>query len=735
MVRRALLGALLLQGLAVQAQQDLGVPRDLIEQRIEIAAERLGDDSDVDLTNLFEVLIDRYNDPIDLNSTSADELASLQLLSDVQITAIVDHVRTYGRFTDIYELQTIDQLDAASIRLILPFVEVRTVSGGTRASLKEMLRNGSHELVVRSQITIEQRKGFIGGGDPFNKPYTDPDGDALPNVDDPVVYDSLRANSKVYLGSPWKLYSRYRFRYRQNVSFGITAEKDEGEEFLGRSQPLDTGFLDLGQQPKGFDFYSAHLFVRNVGPVKAVAVGDYLAQFGQGLTFWSGFGFAAKSAYTMNVKRNTPGLSPYTSVNENQFLRGAAVQVEPVKHLELTVFGSRKGLDANVQNPDDPQAENVDQSATISSFQEDGLHRTVNELEKKDAIGETIYGGHLRYRRGTWSVGTTAARSQYDLDLVRNTQPYNQFEFQGSTNTNVGVDWNVMHRNLTWFGEGARSANGGMAGLTGLLIALDRRLSVAMLYRDYQRDYIGLYSLAFAEGTNAWNERGLYTGIEVRPNRVWTINAYFDQFRFPWLRYQTNGPSQGSDWLAQVTWKPSKRVELYGRVRRQDRQRNTEDDVDGVDPLVPVTQVNYRVNASYKVSESVGLRTRVETVDYERGASPLEHGFILYQDIVHRPLKSPVELSGRIALFASDSYDARVYAYENDLIGLFSIPPYYDRGMRWYLMVRATPLRRVDVWVRYGAWIYNGQDRISSGLQEISGNMRSDLKLQVRLRF
>jgi hypothetical protein len=723
MMRRALHGALWLLGLPLFAQQDLGVPRDLIEQRIEIAAERLGDDSDVDLTNLFEVLIDRYNDPIDLNRTTADELASLQLLSDVQITAIVDHVRKHGRLLDIYELQAIDQLDAASIRLILPFVTVRTTDGGTNASIKEMLRNGSHELVVRSQISIEQRKGFIGGGDPFNKPYTDPDGEPLPDVGDPVVYDSLRANSRVYLGSPWKLYTRYRFRYRQNVSFGITAEKDEGEEFF------------RGSQPDGFDFYSAHLFVRNVGPVKAVAVGDYLAQFGQGLTFWSGFGFAAKSAFTMNVKRNTPGLSPYTSVNENQFLRGAAVQLEPVKHVELTLFGSRKRLDANVQNPDDPQAENVDQSATISSFQEDGLHRTVNELKKKDAIGETIIGGHLRYRRNTWSVGTTAARSAYDLDLVRNTQPYNQFEFQGSTNTNVGVDWNVMHRNLTWFGEGARSANGGMAGLTGLLIALDRRLSVAMLYRDYQRNYVGLYSLAFAEGTNAWNERGLYTGIEVRPNREWTINAYFDQFRFPWLRYQTNGPSQGSDWLAQVTWRPSKRVELYGRVRRQDRQRNTEQDVDGVEPLVPVTQVNYRVNANYKVSESVSLRTRVETVDYERGASPLEHGFILYQDIVHRPLRSPVELSARIAVFATDSYDARLYAYENDIIGLFSIPPYYDRGMRWYLMVRATPLRRVDVWVRYGAWIYNGQDRISSGLQEISGNVRSDLRMQVRLRF
>ena len=45
-----------------------------------------------------------------------------------------DSQRALGRRVEYVEL------DAASIRLILPFVEVRTVSGGTRASLKEMRR-------------------------------------------------------------------------------------------------------------------------------------------------------------------------------------------------------------------------------------------------------------------------------------------------------------------------------------------------------------------------------------------------------------------------------------------------------------------------------------------------------------------------------------------------------------------------------------------------------------------
>lgn len=48
-----------------------------------------------------------------------------------------------------------------------------------------MLANGRHEYLLRTQIDIEQRRGFIGGGDPFNKPYYYPNGAPLPDTDDP----------------------------------------------------------------------------------------------------------------------------------------------------------------------------------------------------------------------------------------------------------------------------------------------------------------------------------------------------------------------------------------------------------------------------------------------------------------------------------------------------------------------------------------------------------------------
>jgi len=480
-----------------RAQVD-GVPRDLIEQRIEAAAEQLG--GEADLSNLFEILTDRYLDPIDLNHTDAQELSTILLLSDVQISDILQHRQRFGRFLNVYELQTLNSMDVRTIRMILPFVEVRENPLGSTASLREILNKGTHEITVRSTMNIESRRGFMDRPSPFGKDFAYADGDPLPDFADPNVVDSLRRNNRVYLGSPFRVYTRYRFRYRQNISFGFTAEKDEGEEFF------------RGTQPNGFDYYSAHLFVRNIGRLKALAIGDYQAQFGQGLTFWNGLGFAAKSSFTMNVKRNAPGLAPYTSVNENLFLRGVAATFDVGKHFEVTAFGSRKNIDANVQSAaasaEDSLGINQGSEVIFSSFLEDGFHRTFTEVSRKDALGENIVGGHVAYKRRSMTIGATAAHVEYTGALSRNVQPYNQFDFNGAQNTTAGLDWNVLYRNLTWFGEAATSANGGMAMNTGVLLSLDKRVSMSMLYRNYGRDFHGLYSVAFAEGTNPWNERG-----------------------------------------------------------------------------------------------------------------------------------------------------------------------------------------------------------------------------------
>ena len=91
-------------------------------------------------------------------------------------------------------------------------------------------------------------------------------------------------NSK-QVGSPDNLYLRYRFKYQNHLSIGFTAEKDAGESFLPNKKVNE---LFNQQTTAGFDFYSAHFYLREVGKIKGLALGDFHIQLGQGLTFWSG---------------------------------------------------------------------------------------------------------------------------------------------------------------------------------------------------------------------------------------------------------------------------------------------------------------------------------------------------------------------------------------------------------------------------------------------------------------
>ena len=134
-MRRLLLLAALLSIVAgLHAQTLPPALRDLIEQRIENTAEQLGDNSDVDLSAAVHQLMDRLSDPIDLNHTDAEELASLHLLSDLQINAILDHIKQFGKYISIYELQTVEGMDVATLVFLQPFVTVHGV-GRTRTLL------------------------------------------------------------------------------------------------------------------------------------------------------------------------------------------------------------------------------------------------------------------------------------------------------------------------------------------------------------------------------------------------------------------------------------------------------------------------------------------------------------------------------------------------------------------------------------------------------------------------
>src|SRR6185436_18252229 len=161
-------------------------------------------------------------------------------------------------------------------------------------------------------------------------------------------------------------------------------------------------------------------------------------------------------------------------------------------------------------------------------------------------------------------------------------------------------------------------------------------------------------------------------------------NAYFDRFEFPWLRYQVDAPSSGFEYLAQLAYAPSKTFDAYARVKHSSKEENNTSVESFINPLTNLDQTNYRFHVRYKISPSVLLANRVEIVEFAKGTHQ-ENGFLIFQDVAYKLNRFTV--SFRYVLFDSDSYDSRIYTYENDVLYAFSIPSYYYRGSRYYAVV------------------------------------------------
>lgn len=674
----------------------------IIQQRIEFISEQL-ESEDIDLTDVIEVLYYRLESPLNLNSATKESLRELNLLTDVQVNDLLLHRERFGKLITVYELQSLKYWDMETIFLVLPFIRVDDRLEQLHISFKEAIRRGKFEWYARYQRVLEQKKGYA------------------------PVSDSVLANSNSYYhGNPDKYYTRFRYSYRTNLSIGFTAEKDPGEQFF------------KGAQKYGFDFYSVHAFYKGGKYIQSVALGDYQVQIGQGLNLWSGYAFG-KTADAVNVKKNAIPLRPYTSVDEVRFMRGAAVDLG-YRDFRLLFFGSVKKVDGAVQYMESVMANDLDYvvgNEYISSISMTGFHRTNSEIARKGSLTETIYGGNFRYGKRNLHIGVAGVYWGYNKDFNKPILPYNQFDFRGQSTTSFSADYSYVIRNFHFFGEtGFVSHSKSRANIHGILFALDSRATMTLVYRNYQRGYETFYNAAFAEsGRMAKNEKGVYAGLNVNLNRAWTLNAYFDLFEFPWLKYQVDQPSHGHEFLIQSTYRPSGKLEIYGRFRQQLRQKNSRISDGSVTEIEDVIQRNYRINIAYKVSDDFTIKSRVEYVTINRMSRPQENGILFTQDLLYKPKKYPFDITLRYALFDTDSYDTRIYTFESNALYVFSIPAYYYQGSRAYALLRLTLFKRVDLWIRYGVFLYSNVKSLGTGPEEINNNQKSDLTVQLRLKL
>jgi len=659
-------------------------PSSNIEQELENLTQN-NEDAETEDDSYQQELAQYLKHPINLNTADAVLLNELRPLSALQIQNLITYRQYLGKLNSVYELQAIPGWDLNSIKKILPYIEV-SESVNPVADLGQRLKKGEHSILLRVTRVLEKSRGYL--------------------------LDSSTAKN-YYPGSPQKVYFRYKYVYQNLLQFGILGEKDAGEQFF------------KGGQSQGFDFYSAHIFIRRLGIIKALAIGDYTVNMGQGLTQWQSLAFK-KGPDISTIKRQSSVLRPYNSAGEINFHRGAAITIGR-KNWEITAFGSYRKLDANFIAADTlQQFEDI-----VSSLQTTGYHRTQSELEDKGIQRQLSFGGNFAFQYKRLHIGFNGIHYQFKLPLQKSSDPYNLFALSGKSFGNYSIDYSITFKNFHFFGEAATNATGGTAFVNGILLSAANSVDISMLYRNINRKYQSLYTNAFTEGTYPTNEQGLYTGIAIRPSSAWQINGYFDFYKFPWLRYRVNAPSNGSDYLIQLTYRPNRQLEIYSRFKKESKAINYNPDGLTLSPVPAQPKQNWRTQFSYKISRSVTLRNRTEMVWFDHKGPADSRGFLIFADVLYKPIMKPFSAGIRLQYFETDDYNSRLYTFENDVLFSYSIPVFYDKGYRYYLNLSYDLTRRLTVYGRIAQTVNPNRTSIGSGLDEIEGTHKTEVKLQL----
>jgi len=665
---------------------------------IEDLIENIARDTEMELdyTTLLNDLVYYLNNPLNLNTASYEELEKLHFLTDFQILSLQCYISEHGDILSVYELPLVYGFTEELARRIEPFVTVEP-AGAAQRELEpgRFLMQTDQQLFIRASGILQKQSGYTA-------------------IADSLLQQNPNAR---YSGNSLKLYTRYAFRYKDRIRAGYTGEKDAGEEFF------------TGSNRYGFDFNSAYIQISDTRRVKEFIAGDYQVGFGQGLNTWSGLAFE-KSPDVVNLRKKSQGISRFTSTNENVFFRGLAATID-LNRFEFTGFVSNKHIDANITETDSLDGGPL----AFSSFQTSGIHAIPRQIEDEDAIRETIIGGNLSCNFEHARLGLSVTHYFFNADLIRSDDPYDLFRFHGSKNTNYSLDYYIQLSKLSFFGETGMSNNKGLAVMNGVLIDLTPPVSLSLLQRMYQKDYQALYANAFSENTETTNENGLYMGILTYPFPKWTFSGYIDAFSFPWLKYSNSSPSSGYDWLIQADYHNRDHLNAYIRVRQNNKPVDIRKAEPGIDHSGKKILLRFRFHCDYPVGSAFVFQDRIELSFSKKDNEALLKGYMIYHDILFRPSTFPLSFTFRYAMFDTQGWEPRIYTYEHDVLYAFSIPAFYDRGIRAYLNTKYSVNKNLDIWLKISNTYWPDRETICSGLDEIEGKNKTEVRVQVRVRF
>lgn len=657
----------------------------------EIAEQLITNDEDnaYQWENLFEELSDLKENPLNINSATKEQLERFPFLNSQLIENILYYLYKYGAMVSINELMVVEDMDLATFRLLKPFITCQPLEEKTHTpTLKSILKYGKQELSARMDIPLYTRAGY--------QPFTS---------------DYIKENpNKRYLGPSFYHNLRYKFRYTDKVYIGFTAEKDPGEPFFA------------GNNKKGYDYYSPYFYIRDFGKIRALALGNYRLNYGYGLVMNTDFNMGKTTALNTLLNRES-GIKKHSSTDEYNYFQGIAGSIQLSEHFTADAFYSYRQMDGIVDN------------RFITSLKEDGYHRIPRDYEKKNSLTNQLIGSNIQYNGKNFELGLTAVYNFFNKVLNPTYRPYNKYYPRGSDFFNLGANYKFFLKKLTWMGEVAMDKDRRMAALNTLRYRPKANFQLIAMHRFYDVAYQSMYARSVGEGSMVQNESGFYLGMEADELWYFKLTAYIDFFYFPWKKYQmTKNGTRGIDGVIQLDYSPTHELDMFIRYRYKNKFKDY-NPAEGDKITVPYIQQKGRYQLTYSPNDELVLKTTADVVHNAYQHKDPSKGFLIKQSIGYKFPKLPLQLDASVAWFKTDDYASRITVYEKSLLYSFSMPSFYGEGERFSFNTRYELNKHIVLQGKYACTHYRDREVISSGLEQIEGNLKSDLYFQVQFKF
>ncbi len=653
--------------------------RDQLEATFE---EQEIDEESTDGEQLIQFLQDLAANPVNINTAGVPDLLQIPGITIITANAIVDY-RTNKPFESVDELNEVTGVGTATFQRMQPYVTIgnnRELFGSLYTNLNYWTDRASLEYISRYQQVLENQEGYV-------RP------------------DSLGG----YLGNSVKYYQRLRYK-SAHASVNLTQEKDAGEALGG---------------PTDFDYQSFHIAANDNGKLKQIVVGDYSVSAAQGLVLWTGGAFGKGREVIKTIAKNERGIRPYGSAQETNFFRGVAATYG--ERTRLSLFYSDRKRTASLAS-----------ASTINFPSSSGFHRTQNEVERRNNISQQVIGARFVQSSKFGLFGFSAHNTTFSMPIASGNSINDVYDFSGSSSSVVGIDYRGYFKRSLIFGEIAQSRNSALAGIIGVESGVGDNTDLAILYRNYAKDFQSIFGDGFGESSgNPQNERGWYVGVKHQIEEKISSSFYFDQYQYLAPRNGVFSNSSGHDVLFLIEGNLNRSLNAYILIRNELKEvdlQQTDDFGREVLSTGKQKRSSFRIQAEYIANRILRSRTRAEWVFARDPGEERDLGFLLYQDLRWLPHRSFI-IDARYTLFETDSFASRVYQFENDLLYVLSNVALSDRGQRWYIVVKYAPTDYLDLSAKISRSTIEDAFTLSSGLNEIKGNQRTNIGLQARLLF